>query len=372
MHGQWIGNYTGTNDGLLVVELDDRGEHFGGTAWAYNNDRSMPTVVGPVGFEKGKKQFSLKVPLSAIQRGTGLYFSEEAIKKQYPDLVVPNSADTEWDNSPSTIDIKWKTDIGTHGEARLTPSEGAKTSELGVIPNVLDWDTFKEYVTKTLIPYRFVFRGQENRLWRLRTSFHRTSRADLLTFMQVDVSNLHRHLSGLTTHRFNLGDDLDYAAFLSLVQHHGYPTPLLDWTRSPFIAAYFAYNNLSRKEIDSDQKVRVHVFDEKLWNTSYERAGVIAPGFMHLTTLEPLAINNSRAVPQQALSTVTNVDDLEKYIRQREQAAGITYLSAFDMPAGERNKVMRELDLMGINAGSLFPGLDGACKQLKERNFSVL
>jgi hypothetical protein len=30
---------------------------------------------------------------------------------------------------------------------------------------------------------------------------------------------------------------------------------------------------------------------------------------------------------------------------------------------------MRELDLMGINAGSLFLELDGACQQLKERFF---
>ena len=33
---------------------------------------------------------------------------------------------------------------------------------------------------------------------------------------------------------------------------------------------------------------------------------------------------------------------------------------------------MKELALMGINAGSLFPGLDGACEQLKERYFGLL
>jgi hypothetical protein len=41
----------------------------------------------------------------------------------------------------------------------------------------------------------------------------------------------------------------------------------------------------------------------------------------------------------------------------------------FDLPASERATVMAELELMGINAGSLFPGLDGACEQLKERFF---
>ena len=34
-------------------------------------------------------------------------------------------------------------------------------------------------------------------------------------------------------------------------------------------------------------------------------------------------------------------------------------------------RVMTERRLMGITAGSLFPGLDGACEELKEKLFSV-
>ena len=47
------------------------------------------------------------------------------------------------------------------------------------------------------------------------------------------------------------------------------------------------------------------------------------------------------------------------------------YLRAIDLPVGERKKVIRELGYMGITAGSLFPGLDGACEELKERNFEI-
>lgn len=89
----------------------------------------------------------------------------------------------------------------------------------------------------------------------------------------------------------------------------------------------------------------------------------------HFSLLEALSIENHRAIPQQALSSVTNVDDIETYIRGMEAKAGKIYLSAVDLPVTERRKVMEELSVMGITAGSLFPGLDGACEELRGRFF---
>jgi len=33
--------------------------------------------------------------------------------------------------------------------------------------------------------------------------------------------------------------------------------------------------------------------------------------------------------------------------------------------------VIRELGYMGITAGAMFPGLDGACEELRERNSDI-
>jgi hypothetical protein len=90
-----------------------------------------------------------------------------------------------------------------------------------------------------------------------------------------------------------------------------------------------------------------------------------------MTMLEPLTTNNPRVLPQQSISSVTNVDDLETYVGAIEKRTGKSYLSAIDLPVGDRRKVMQDLALMGITAGSLFPGLDGACLQLKERYFDL-
>ena len=90
----------------------------------------------------------------------------------------------------------------------------------------------------------------------------------------------------------------------------------------------------------------------------------------NLSVGEFLAIENERMIPQQGASTVTSMDDIESYIKSKETATK-KYLSAIDLPVRERRDVVRELRYMGITAGSLFPGLDGACEELKEKNFEV-
>jgi hypothetical protein len=109
--------------------------------------------------------------------------------------------------------------------------------------------------------------------------------SNLILFLDRDINTLYRHLSGTTTHRFNLADPLDHAAFLNLVQHHGFPTPLLDWTFSPFIAAYFAFKSATTAR--RRDKVRIFVLDQAPWKSDWQRSQVLVPGFLHMTLIEP-------------------------------------------------------------------------------------
>jgi hypothetical protein len=230
MNGQWVGPYVGTNSGLLVVELDDVGDHYAGFAYAYDGNPSLPSVLVPVDFvPKTETHFKRKLSLLPIDRN-GNELPEEAVKKLYPEVTTPRHADTEWRLTANEITIKWATDAGTSGEGKVSRGNADKPSELIALPDVTTWNDFKRYASQ-LTPYTAMFRGQEDTKWRLRTAFHRTGRAALPRFLTQDVTALQRHLSGLTTHRFNLADRLDNAAFYHLVQHHGYPTPLLDYRR---------------------------------------------------------------------------------------------------------------------------------------------
>jgi hypothetical protein len=368
MRGQWLGSYQGNTQGTLTVELDDLGDHYEGMVYVYPGTPGLPSIAGMVLTTNKADTFSLQIKIDAIDMQRGVLVPWDAVKHIYPGVSLDPTIDTLWSrNSKSgVLVIDFTSKSGGSGKAHLSLSDGSRPPERAPLPTVRSWATFKEYAL-ALDPNRYVFRGQESGAWRLRTFFHRSGRVSLFKFVNQDIHQLHAHLSSLTEHHFNLKDELENAAFYGLIQHHGYPTPLLDWTRSPFIAAYFAF----RKKRAGGEFARIFVLDQREWQKDIPRSQWVSAALPHFSFLNPLAINNPRMVPQQALSTIANVDDIEAFIAFNEKQKKKTYLEVIDLPVLERAQILQELSLMGITACSMFPGLDGACEQLREKNFNL-
>jgi hypothetical protein len=369
MNGQWMGGYTGAGTGQLLINVDDCGSHFEGVAYVRPDGNDTP--YSGVGFRTADKKKDFKLvtrDLWTLHPKTGDPAPLEQIKPLYPaGFLAPNEVEVvgQWDESH--LKASWRTDTGLSGSFDLPRSCATMPSELQA--HVMDWADFKAHVAP-LAGERHLFRGQHEPL-RLRTAFHRNGRADLRRFTNIDIKVLHRRLSARTRHVFDLSKPDENGAFFNLVQHHGYPTPLLDWTYSPYVAAFFAFRGVSKSEAataDSDKRVRIFVLDES-WRTDISQLVVLDRAFPHFSITEFIAIDNERMIPQQSVSAVTNVDDIETYIRGMERKQERSYLSAIDLPIRERNAVIRELAYMGLTAGSLFPGLDGACEELRESNF---
>ena len=185
---------------------------------------------------------------------------------------------------------------------------------------------------------------------------------------------MHRHLSARTRHLFNLGVGDENGSFYNLVQHHGYPTPLLDWSYSPYVAAFFAFRSISNTQADRadpKERVRILILDADEWKADFNQMLTVATPVLHLSIGEFIAIENERMIPQQGVSSVTTIDDIESYVKRREAERKKSYLTAIDLPVKSRRQIVCDLGYMGITAGSLFPGLDGACEELTERNFHI-
>jgi hypothetical protein len=373
MNGQWIGSYTGSNSGILVIDLDDVGMRYEGGAFAYDNNTSLPTTFAPIRTPDKANACELNVNLFPVNPLTGdPVASWDQVKERYPsDVTFPRHATVKLSVDEQTLKVSWRTDIETFGSAQIPKTHAADPSEYKPRADVSNWEHFKSFVN-ALEHRRYIFRGQRQ-LLRLRTGFHRTGRADLTRFLANDIQTLYRHLSQRTTHVFNLSIPDQNGAFFNLVQHHGYPTPLLDWTYSPYVAAFFAYRHVKNSEAAAareDEKVRIFMFDQIRWRENYETLSKLTGCRPHFSLAEFIAIDNERLIPQQSISTITNIDDIETYIRSNEPQER-RYLEIIDLPLGQRAVVMRELSVMGITAGSLFPGLDGACEELRERFFQL-
>jgi len=369
MSGQWMGRYSGTNSGLLVIELDEMETHYEGRAYAYDDNTQLPSTFAFIRTPSKESSFQLRLQLSPLDPGTGDPTAWNQLASRFPSVAFPLYADVDLSFSGDALEVSWKTNILTSGSAEIARSKADAPTDYRPLPSVTTWSEFKDFVSG-LAYRRYIFRGQ-NKPRRLRTSFHRTGRADLTRFLEEDIRTLHRHLSVRTTHVFNLSNPDENGAFFNLVQHHGYPTPLLDWTYSPFVGAFFAYHRIRNAEAakaEANKTVRIFVFDQESWRERFPQYPKLTPIRPHFSLMEFIAIDNQRLVPQQSISSLTNIDDIESYIRSLEKP-GEQYMQIVDLPVRERPVVMRELSVMGITAGSLFPGLDGTCEELRERFF---
>lgn len=366
MKGQWLGKTTGDIEGRSIINIDDLGKYYAGVAYVLPDNEKLP--ISAVFFQTKDKNAKndFKAYITPIDPRTGLPCMWKDIEKFYPGITHSKEADVTVRFKENELNLKAKTDIGIKIESNIIKKPFTPFSDLK--GDIKSWEEYKRFVS-TLSGQKNLFRGQRKR-WKLRTAFHRKGRYDLTRFRNEDIPQLHRHLSPRTSHVFNLDIPREYGAFLNLVQHHGYPTPLLDWTYSPYMAAFFAFREVLKNE-ESEDFVRIFIFDQENWRSHWQQLLMLNTAGLHLSIMEFLAIENERLIPQQGVTTVTNIDDIESYITEKEAEKECSYLTAIDISVSERNKIMQELSFMGITAGSMFPGLDGACEELREKMFEV-
>lgn len=366
MKGQWIGVYTGSVEGKLMINIDEIDDHFEGVAYIMPSAQGILSSVAYVTTDNNDQEQETVAYLNIVDPRDGNQHKWDDIKDVYgkDGVVYSKTAKVKLKVSGNRLDVEAVSDIGTVLNSVLEkPPEEEKSKIIG---KIMPWNDFKMYIS-TISKSMFLFRGQQ-KPWRLCTSFHRHGRYRISQFIRNDVRQLYQRLSAITSHFFDLTVPDQNGAFFNLLQHHGYPTPLLDWSHSPYVAAFFAFRDWPIT-YSGDEVVRVYIFNNKEWQKHYTQIQNLDPPFPHLSVSEFIAIDNPRLAPQQAVTTATNIYDVEAYILEKEKETKIKFLEAIDIPAGEREVAMRDLRFMGITAGSMFPGIEGICEELKERNF---
>ncbi len=193
------------------------------------------------------------------------------------------------------------------------------------------WRQFKDLIEDHIMEKRGprMCRGQSNSSWKLKTSFHRNTKG--LTFKSYFeiVPFIADWIGSIQNKRIDTREPEIMGSFLATLQHNGFPTPLLDWTLSPYIAAYFAFSEVLEDAPKSDHVV-MYVFDYLAWIQKWEPIYDYHNEAPHVTVLRPKAMGNLRQIQQQGLQYMfTNVDDIETHIELLEKRAKKSYIQKY-------------------------------------------
>jgi hypothetical protein len=234
---------------------------------------------------------------------------------------------------------------------------------------LISWDQFKAQASADLsADGAFIYRGQRDSAWPLVSTLHRTtivrSFADMKSYADLVLPRVHEAIESWTGKRWDLSNNLALAEYLAFLQHNGFPTPLLDWTYSPYIGAYFAFESVNHFA-PQNQTVAIYSFNANAWSQCYKQHYDFADFTPHVSVLRPRTIGNHKLTLQQGCFTWSNIRDIGAHILLNE-TEGRTFLKKYELAVTERPRIMKELSLMGISAIQLTPCVESVCKKALE------
>jgi FRG domain len=219
---------------------------------------------------------------------------------------------------------------------------------------------------------QLAFRGQGNASWDLESTLDRmhgpnwsVDKYCTRAFRKVDA------FQAFTGAKFTCGDAIPpdvfelirtpaNAEFLIYLRHIGFPSPLLDWTRSKYIALYFAYCNVTHAQLATGEQVALFVHNSGASSAHFASEA-------RIQVLDTFVGRQHRHHRQQALYTVAykgRVPSEANFVRYSDCATAEGNFLKITLPMKNRDEVLLELNSMNINGYTLFNSEEGLATAL--------
>lgn len=203
---------------------------------------------------------------------------------------------------------------------------------------------------------QLVFRGQGDSGWGLKASLDRLKqfaenpdRRDCLDALIAEFRKQARIITPTL-------DPISTEAWELLGRHHGLPTSVLDFTRSPYIATWFAMESVPP---NCPRFASIWMLDREL----FDESGL--PQVVLLDDEDSIRFN-PRAHSQQGL--FLRVKDISKGLPERLLVKALT---RHDIPAMERSKILGMLEDMTITARTMYNDLSSAARAASSRILEI-
>ncbi len=237
-------------------------------------------------------------------------------------------------------------------------------------------------ITEFRSPDTWVFRGQRDSEWHLETTLERITKTNnypmqkyfrIMKRVRYEISDIHK-LSSINwdildspqnAAWFEKRDFLYLQGLLNLMiflRHHGFPSPLLDWTNSIEVAGHFAFQYTGNDE----EKIAIFAL---LDHTSGTKGGWLSEtNIFRVSPDKNIEANlDSRHKNQKAAYTYCSIEENNSlyysnhetvFLGGRRHKFPQDILWKFTIPTSERDKVIKELESKFINTSELFDSVN--------------
>jgi len=262
------------------------------------------------------------------------------------------------------------------------------------IEQAASWKDYMEWLEE--LQGSWCFRGQREASWTLDTSLDRAVKVEYSTANSSGCYHLDRETEQRElffrfqqqahSHVAHIPSFDDFGSWLAMMQHHGVPTRLLDWTRSPYVGLYFAVADEPNEACSAvwaiDLQWLTRRARELLSSEASRPAGEdVTLGAKHINRvlretkvpviiqIEPLRTSERMAAQQGVLlcklfHQATFSQILMRMIIEPD-VPDYPVLRKLSIERNLRIEFLKRLREMNIHSASLFPGIDGFARSLK-------
>jgi hypothetical protein len=210
-----------------------------------------------------------------------------------------------------------------------------------------------------------LFRGQEDE-WPLYSKLYRSAeklnKLDLIYKIEKDIlDNLKKSIP-----KNKSMTEWDY---LSLAQHYGISTRLLDWSENPFVATWFAFKNCKRR---SQKRI---VWALQVDDSSLVDFGKDNPFQVRFIKIFKPKLLDLRIIAQESWFSIQDILFFEKggdglpYLNSNyplENHEEFEYnLARFVFPNSLRKEILKKLKALGITHATIFPNISKISKGIQ-------